>query len=213
MLVNENGGTNQDDSPVLHPSSRALFRFWEQMRAEQAAPRRDQLDLSRIKPLVPNLFIAAHDPSTATYRWRLAGTALCEMMCHEVTGGNLLADWDRFDANVAARYLGKVIHALQPCLIRTRMQTDLNQMLGAELVGLPLQSAAGNSVHVFGGIFPFRSPASMGYSRILRLELSGARTIWTEHLPGDQLLAQTLAPAAAPFRNFHVIPGGRTHSH
>ena len=70
------------------------------------------------------------------------------------------------------------------------MQTDLNQMLGAELVGLPLQSADGSAVHVFGGIFPFRDPASMGYGRILRLELSAARSIWTEHLPGDQLLAQ-----------------------
>ena len=202
MLVNENGGTNQDNSPVLHPSSRALFRFWEQMRAEQAAPRRDQLDLSRIKPLVPNLFIAALDLPSATYRWRLAGTAVCDMLCHEVTGGNLLADWDGFDANVAARYLGNVVHALQPCLIRTRMQTDLNQMLGAELVGLPLQSADGSAVHVFGGIFPFREPASMGYGRILRLELSAARSIWTEHLPGDQLLAQTVAPAGGAVPQF-----------
>ncbi|MFO1122932.1 MAG: PAS domain-containing protein [Hyphomicrobiales bacterium] len=212
MLVNENNDVSQDETQVLHPSSRSLFRFWEQIRAEQSAPRRDQLDLGRIRTLVPNLFIATFDQRAGLYRWRLAGTGICRLLKREVTGENLLAQWDGFDTDVASRYLGGVIRGLQPCLIRFRLQTDLHQMLGAELVGLPLVAADGTSIHVFGGVFPFRDPDLLGYASIDRIEMSGARSIWTEHLPGDQLLAQTQIAPEAPIRNFHVIPGGRSPS-
>lgn len=214
MLVNEDDGTSQAEIPMLHPSSRILFRFWEKIRAEQSAPRRDQLDLAQIKQIVPDLFIAARDRTSDSFRWRLAGTNVCEIMKQEVTGADVFARWNRFDRDIAARYLGGVDGALQPCLIRFKLHTDLNQVLGAELVGFPILAADGSSIHVFGGIFPFRDPIALGHSGIRHIEMSGARSIWTEHLPGDQLLAQTQeAPQGTPVRNFHIIPGGRRGSH
>lgn len=210
MLVNEQLAASQADSSILHPASRGLFRFWEASRAEKAAPARTGLDLRMIRDLIPQLFIAALEEPTGTYRLRLAGTGVCDLFRRELTGGDFLMGWDSFEASVISRFLGAVVRNHQPCLLRFRLTTDLGDEIGAEMLGLPLLAGDATSIHVFGGIFPFRDLESLPYSRICRSELSGARSIWTEHLPGDQLLSQTQeAGGSHPFRPFQVIAGGR----
>lgn len=205
MLVNEESETSQAQSQVLHPGSRALFSFWETMRAQEAAPRRSALDLKQIRDLVPNLTIIEADSATGGFRWRLAGTTVCALYQRELTGANALLGWDSFEADVVSRFLNGVVHGLQPCLLRFRMFTDLHQLIGAEMIGLPVQ-ANGGGIHIFGGVFPFRDIQPLGHRAISALELSGARSIWTEHLPGDRLVRQ---PGPVRLRPFHVIKGGR----
>lgn len=213
MLVNEQLAASQADSSILHPSSRSLFRFWEASRAEKAAPTRENLDLRTIRNLIPYLLIAEFHERTGTYRLRLAGTGVCELYRREMTGSDFLMGWDSFEASVMSRFLGAVVRNHQPCLLRFRLTTDLGEVIGAEMVGLPLLAGDGRSIHVFGGIFPFREIQSLAYASIVRAELSGARSIWTEHLPGDQLLSQIQAAGGSlPFRPFQVIAGGRGHS-
>ncbi len=206
MLVNEQFETSQGQSQILHPGSRALFSFWETMRAEEAAPRRSALDLKKIRDLVPNLIIIEPDPLTDGFRWRLAGTAVCQLYQRELTGTNALLGWDSFETDVVSRFFNSVIHGLQPCLLRFRMFTDLNQLVGAELIGLPAQAGNGGGIHIFGGVFPFRETWSLGHRAITAMELSRARSIWTEHLPGDSLADQAAQRWPRPFQ---VIRGGR----
>lgn len=208
MLVNEDSATSQGESEILHPSSRALFRFWEAARAEAAAPDRRQLDLTPIRHLVPDLAIIERRPGTDRFRWRLAGTRVCDLYRHELTGTDVVAGWDRFESHAVGRFLVSVTGQLQPCLIRYRLITDLDQVIGVEMVGLPLRAIDGRTIHILAGFFPFREVAGLGYGRIASQELSGARSIWTEHLPGDALVRQ-LAEERRPFRAFQVIPGGR----
>ncbi len=205
MLVNEESEASQAQSQILHPGSRALFSFWEVMRAEAAAPRRSALDLRQIRELVPNLVLIEFLPATGGFRWRLAGTAVCNLYRHELTGTDALLGWDSFETDVVKRFFGSVVHRLQPCLLRFRMFTDLNQLIGAELIGLPLQANDG-SIHIFGGVFPFRETQTLGHRAISAIELSGARSIWTEHLPGDRLVSQQ---DQRPLRPFQLIRGGR----
>ncbi len=208
MLVNEDREASQAPSQILHPGSRALFSFWETMRAEAAAPRRSALDLRRIRDIVPNLLIIEPDSASAGYRWRLAGTAVCNLYQRELTGTDALLGWDSFETDVLKRFLTGVVNALQPCLLRFRMFTDLNQLIGAELIGLPLQANDG-SIQVFGGLFPFREIHSLGHRAISTIELSAARSIWTEHLPGDRLVRPAGQRVPRPFQ---VITGGRSSS-
>ena len=210
MLVNEQLAASQADSSILHPSSRSLFRFWEASRAENAAPARTSLDLKAIRNLIPQLLIAELGEPTGTYRLRLAGTGVCELYRREMTGSDFLMGWDSFEASIISRFLGAVVRNHQPCLLRFRLTTDLGDVIGAEMVGLPLLAGDGTAIHVFGGIFPFRDIQSLAYASVTGAELSGARSIWTEHLPGDQLLSQIHdAGGSHPFRPFQVIAGGR----
>jgi len=208
MLVNEENEASQAPSQMLHPGSRALFTFWETTRGAASAPRRDALDLKKIGELVPNLFIIEPDRNTSGFRWRLAGTGVCNLYRRELTGTSSLLGWDSFETDVIKRFFGGVIHGLQPCLLRFRLFTDLGQLIGAEFIGLPIQ-ANGGGIHVFGGVFPFRDIQTLTHRSISAIELSGARSIWTEHLPGDRLAEEFKKAEQQPFLPFQVITGGR----
>ena len=209
MVVNEPRDASQDDSLILHPSSRALYRFWEATRAEQAAPPRAAIDLKLIRELIPFLAIIEPDTRNNGFRWRLAGTMVCNLYRRELTGGSALGSLDSFEADVVGRFFTGVVRDLQPCVLRLRLHTDLDQVIGAELIGLPMLASDGRSVHLFGGIFPFRDIAPLHHRAIASIELSGARSIWTEHLPGDALVRQLDHGERPPFRPLRVIAGGR----
>ena len=204
MLVTDEMLASQDETHILHPSSRALFRFWEKMRAERSAPARDDLDLTQIKSLVPNLFIAEYAAKQRTFRWRLAGTAICELYRSELTGGSLLAGWDDFEADIITRFLSSTLMKRQPAILRYRFQTDLDQVIGAELAAFPIVAADGVTTHIFGGLFTFRHVEPLGYTRIVRMEIGAARLVWTENLPESDEIPQQPAK-----RRFQVITGGR----
>jgi hypothetical protein len=67
-------------------------------------------------------------------------------------------------------------------------------MIAAEFVGLPIHAKNGSRFQIFGGIFPLRDISNLGYSAITFLELTAARSIWTEPLPGDKLIASLNNP-------------------
>ena len=206
MLVNGNKDASQAYPQILHPGTRALFRFWEKIRGENAAPRRDDLDLRQISAIVPNLLMLDRDNLLQTYKWRLSGSETSLLYRKPLTYTDALAGWSSFERDTLNQRFDAVVTSLQPCLIRYHLTTDTEQVIGAELLGLPIQARNGMRFHIFGGVFPFRDISAMGYGAITHLELSGARTIWTEPLPGDTLLASRPRYPAGGLR---VIKGGR----
>lgn len=212
MLVNGQIETSQADSQILHPGSRSLFRFWEQTRGDQAAPNREAIDLKPIRHIVSHLAIIEKKAGTRAYRWRLAGTSVCEIFRKEITGQDVLIGWDMFERDIIARFLEGVLTDLQPCVMRFRFHTDTGQLIGCELIALPVVASNG-TVQVIAGLFAFREIHTLGYGAVTGRELSGARAIWTEHLPGDRLVEQLAhTPSAAAYRPFQVITGGRAKS-
>ena len=91
-----------------------------------------------------------------------------------------------------------MVTSLQPCLVRYHLTTDTGQVIGAELLGLPIHARNGSRFHIFGGIFPLRDLSNLGYSAITFMELTATRSIWTEPLPGDKLVASLNNPDIRP---------------
>ena len=208
MLVNDNKELSQAYSQILHPGTRTLFRFWEKIRAENAAPGRDDLDLKQISAIVPNLVILERDHLHQTYRWRLAGSEACLLYRRRLTGTDALAGWNSYERGTLKQMLDTVVTSLQPCLIHFRLTTDRDHVLGAELLGLPIHARNGSRFHIFGGVFPFRDISDLAYDSIKHQELSGTRSIRTEPLPGDKLVAG-LRGANLPDGGLRLIKGGR----
>jgi len=198
------------DAPeeILHPSSRALFRYWEAIRGEDSSPSRRQLDLSKIRAFVPCLFIIERHPLKG-YVWRLAGTQLCYLWRRELTGTPVLWGWDAFEKHTTERLFDGVVQSHQPFVLRFRVFTSPGQDFGAEMIGLPLHSLAGDETHVFGTIMPFREIDAFGYDRISSIQLSAARVIWTEPLPADCFRPPLRPDLAAVGQTLRLIPGGR----
>jgi hypothetical protein len=208
MLVNDINDLSQAESHILHPGTRALYRYWETIRAENAAPEHNVLQLKPIASLIPNLMMLERDNLRQSYKWRLAGGQICGLFRRPLTGSDALSGWDKFESDTISKLFDGVVTVLQPCLIRFRLTTDRGQSLGAELIGLPLHAQNGARFHIFGGIFPFQEMTNFNYDSVTQMELSAARSIWTEHLPGDKLVAG-LRNNFNGKADLRVIPGGR----
>lgn len=201
MWVNEQARTSQEET--IHPLSRTLFRAWEAMRGTRSAPARQDVDLAQMRKLVPCLFIAEHRAASQDFRWRLAGTAICALLGHEVTGGDVMDGWGEFERNVIRRFLSGVSGTHQPALLRLRFTTDRGQHIVAEMAAFPLLAADGASTHVLGGLFAFPDPQLKHYDAITAQELLSARFAASEPLAA--LPEEALTQAR---RKFRVISGG-----
>ena len=206
MLVNEDEDTIQVQTVILHPSSRTLYRYWQEIRRGEPAPARRAIEFARLGRLMANLALIEPAGAPRRFRWRLAGTGIGGLLRREVTGQPVFPGLDSFETDVVGRFLEGVIGASQPCILRFHLHTDRGQMIGAEMIALPVQSGDGSARQALCGLFPFRDPDALAYGAIARIDLSGARGLWPEHLPDEP--ARTPAPPRRPII-LQVIPGGR----
>jgi len=197
---------------ILHPDSRALFRFWESVRGESSTAHRNDIDLRHIKDLLPWIAILERHPLKPEYKWRLAGTSVCKIWNQDLTGGQFMADWDNFERDTVCRLMDNVIASHQPCVARFKAVYDDGEMLGIEMLSLPMTAANQRSTQVLASVVPFRMPYWLGENNIDQLELSSVKMIWTEHssrsprhLP--DVARERRTPSAKPL--FRVIDGGR----
>lgn len=76
-------------------STRALFDYWDTVRDGRRAPRRVEIEPAQIARLLPETFIL--ERSSPSYRFRLAGTKLCQMFGRELRGRDFLELWTGAD--------------------------------------------------------------------------------------------------------------------
>ena len=199
------------DSHILHPGSRQLFRQWEMLRAERACPTREDFEFAQLKGILPDMVVIDRDFLRNSFKFRLAGTRVCTLFNQNLTGGNVLAGWDSFEADVISRHLLTVINQQQPAVVRMRLTTDRSQVIAAELVALPVQMRNSHRMQIIGGLFPFRAAQSLSHAGIIVRELVSARVIWTEHQAPLERAApeKSLPPLPEAFRKFTLIDGGK----
>jgi hypothetical protein len=196
------------DSQILHPGSRHLFSYWETLRAERACPHREQFEFAPIKHELPDMVVIDRDFLRNSFRYRLAGSRVCALFNTNLTGGNVMEGWDRFETDVISRHFNTGLNQKQPAVIRMRLTTDQGQVVATELIALPVIMRGANRVQLIGGFFPFRAAQSLCHRGIIKRELVSARMIWTEHQV-ETAEGQTLPPLTSTPRNFTLIDGGK----
>jgi hypothetical protein len=204
---------NDQDTQMLHPGSRQLFRYWETLRAEKAYPRREDFEFSAVASAMPDLVVIERDHLRKSFRYRLAGSRVCTLFGFNLTATDVFASWGSFETEVIRRHLDIALIKFQPVVIRLRLTTDRSQVLAAELVALPVQVQDSARIQLIGGIFPFRPAAALGHSAITARELVSARIIWTEHQAAEPVreVPSIVVPGERPVsRHFRLIEGGLT---
>jgi hypothetical protein len=202
MQIVEDHSQGGSDGQVLHPGSRKLFRYWEMLRAERPCPNREDFELSAVTDLVPDLFILERDHMRDSFRYRLAGTRLCELQKQNLTGGDALSGWETFERNVIYKHMLQTLSNFQPALVRARYATDNNQQIATEMLVLPLRMRGSQRVQLLGGNFAFTDARRFGHTAIVGRDLLSARVVWTEY----QESLQSQSKAERP--RFSVIEGG-----
>ena len=183
----------------LHPGSRALFRYWESIRGEMSAPPRDLLDLTKIRKLIPYLFMIERVAGKG-FVWRLAGTHVCDLWGIELTGKPALAWGDSFEQQTVRLLFDSVIDRHQPCVLRVRLGLDSGASIAAELVAVPLRARSGQATFALGVVSSFREVARPRQDHASLVELTAARTIWIEPVPETGIAEALVENSSQPFR-------------
>jgi hypothetical protein len=194
-----------------------LYTYWNGLRAGRVAPARLEIDPSRIGAILPEIFLLER-MDAATYRYRLAGTRLCEIFGSELRGSNLLDGWSPPDRAALAGDLaltcerGAVIHLI------LEASADGERRVQLEATFLPLMHAEGAIGRVIGAMSATASPHWLGHDPVRARRLVHHELIWPDGRPNTALAQmppqsqpQSSASATADGlrRSFRVLDGGR----
>lgn len=92
---------------IRQPTTKALFDYWNTVRQGRRAPRRFEIEPAKIAGLLPETFILERADLPA-YRFRLAGTRLCQLFGHELRGTDFVELWSGKDRETMVSMLGVV---------------------------------------------------------------------------------------------------------
>ncbi len=190
-------------------TSQALYAYWNEVRQGRLAPRRFDIEPSRITPVLSETFILERlDPET--YRYRLAGTRVCELLGTELRGTNFLEGWNADDALSLARLLQTA--AQQGGVVLATFETYAfgQQSAVFECLLLPLLHTREKVERFLGALTPLVTADPAPAERTTSRRLGHAEIIWPDgkpHAVVASLSRQT--PFLPHIRNARVVRSER----
>lgn len=136
---------------MRHPTTRALFAYWDDLRAGRFAPTRSEVEPADIGPLLPNAFILERTGPEAA-RFRLSGGAVCDLIGMDLNGMSAAALWDESSRGRVLQMIEAVVSAPATATALGRVPAK-GAMAGAEaeFCFLPLRSHQGRIDRILGG--------------------------------------------------------------
>jgi hypothetical protein len=199
-------------------TSHILYSYWNEARGDRLAPRRFDIEPSRIAEILPQTFIIERSDHE-TFPFRIAGSRISEYFGVEHRGTNFLADWTDEDRVALISQLATVCNRGGVLLADIEAAADYRRRVTFEICILPLVHTD-NAVNRLVGCFsPMESPAWLGSVRLWRKRLLAHEILWPEgrpHVIADKWRAQapvltSLASARLiknERRTFRVLDGG-----
>jgi hypothetical protein len=190
---------------MKHATTRALYDYWDRLRAGRAAPARSDLHPGSIRALLADVFLLERD-ELGVHRVRLAGTRICTLLGREWRGQRfteLFAARDR--ADMAALVDGVAGDAV-PIVAGIAAGTADGRFLDLELLILPLRHHGRTDTRLLGSLVAGEWPYWAG-----TCPLASFRLVSTRHI--DNAVRDGIDLAGAPIRampgSLRVLPGGR----
>jgi hypothetical protein len=193
---------------MQQPTSRQLYAYWDRVRNGRVAPRRFEIEPAKIAALLPETFIA-ECAGLLGYRFRLAGTKICEQFGRELRGADVLSLWEAHDRDAVASLLCNVFTdaAVGHCVFRAYSGTD--RQASFELILLPLIHNGETINRVLGAITAIEPPFWVGAEPLLRQEIVELHLHWPDGAPPPAAGSGAEIVRLAR-RRFRVFEGGLT---
>lgn len=195
-------------------SSRTLYDYWNRVRGTRKVPRRLEIEPSRLAAILPEAFILER-VSPESFRFRLAGTKLCEQFGRELRGSNFLDSWGDEDRFTLKRRLASIADGGAVGLFEFEAYGHRDEAVHYEVLIVPL--IQNESIDRFLGTMSAREqPAWLGREPLERRQLLRHTLIWPDGLPPK---ANVFRPLVLPDirdarlvcvdrRSFRVYEGG-----
>lgn len=171
------------ESVMDHPHTQALYRYWNDLRAGRDAPSRSEVDPRRIPDCLETMFIL-EALDNGQFRFRLAGTRLCEWLGMEARGcvaEAVMAPGHEREMSDLAR---RVLRTPGVGMMRLRALDGGGTDWPGEALLLPLRSEMGDLARVIGCVNLESEGPRRRVAPPLRLRCLGARLTPIETEPG-----------------------------
>jgi hypothetical protein len=190
---------------MQQPTSRQLYAYWDHVRNGRVAPRRFEIEPSMIAAVLPETFIV-EGTGALGYRFRLAGTRICEQFGRELRGADLLSLWEGADRDAVASLLRNVVADGVVGHGRFRAYSCSNRQASFEFVLLPLIHTGDIINRVLGAITAIEPPFWLGAEPLLRHEIVELNLHWPDGHPSLPSPAGEVINIGS--RRFRVLEGG-----
>jgi hypothetical protein len=194
---------------LKHKTSETLFAYWNKVRGNRGTPRRFEIEPACIAAILPSTFILER-VDAEVYRFRLAGTRVCDMFGVELRGTNFLDGWSAADRLSLVRHFAAL--AKQGAVETMHMEAApvARASTPFEVLLLPLRHTDQIIDRVLGAFSPLDPPHWLGElplaaKRIIAHELvwpAGAPTFESERVRGD-------VPVLLPSRHARIVRSER----
>ncbi len=162
---------------MRHKTSETLFAYWNSVRGDRVAPRRFEIEPAKIAAILSSTFILERLDS-ATYRYRLAGTAVCDMFGTELRGTNFLDGWPAEDHLSLMRRLTVLSGQGAVELIELEAAPAGKASTPFEFLLLPLRHTGETIDRVLGAFSSLDCPGWLGHVPLATKRLIANEFIW-----------------------------------
>lgn len=190
---------------MKNATTRALYAYWDRLRAGRAAPERGDLEPGAIRTLLGDVFLLEMS-GQARHSVRLAGTRICTLLGQEWKGHAFDGPFPAGDRREIQNLLDGVCATATPIVAGITGETADGRQIDLELLVLPLRHRGKTHARMLGSLSCENWPYWAGQVPLPRLRLVSMR-----HLTGGDAGATRLAPSMPRpvLGRLRLLPGGR----
>ncbi|MEI9902070.1 MAG: PAS domain-containing protein [Hyphomicrobium sp.] len=178
---------------MKHKTSDVLFAYWDKVRGNRGTPRRFEIDPGKIATILPSTFILER-LDAETYRFRLAGTQVCDMFGSELRGTNFLAGWSPTDRGSLARHLAALSKQGAVETVHMEAAPVARPSTPFEVILLPLRHTGESIDRVLGAFSPLDPPQWLGELPLSTKRVISQELIWPSGIETQRSSEQPPTP-------------------
>lgn len=192
---------------MKHKTTEALVEYWNAVRGDRPAPRRSEIEPRDIKRILPYVFILERQDQW-TYRFRLAGTGLCNAYGTEFRRQNMASLWHDECRTNMTHILNDVTGSAAAGLLEYTAETAEGRQVTFEMVLLPLAQDNGSLTRIIGAAVPLEHHHWLGDHMLTNQWIDRIQLIEPSQLPKSPAaaLAARIARQSPP----RIVPGPAT---
>ena len=191
---------------MQQPTSKQLFAYWDHIRNGRLAPRRFEIEPAKIANILRETFIA-ECTGLLGFRFRLAGTQICQEFGRELRGIDFLSLWSFADRDAVASLVRDVLNDGAVGHGTFLARTETGREASFEFTLMPLIHTGATINRLLGSITAVDRPFWLGTEPLTKFEVVEVRLL----RPGDDADFMETGGAEVvrlTHRRFRVVEGG-----
>ena len=136
---------------MKNKTSQLIYAYWNDVRNGRMAPQRFDIEPARIGSILPDTFILEYSRD-GDYRYRLAGTRICDRFGDDTRGSSFFAGWANGDHVELLRILEDVREKACVQVLTFEATASAGEQVVFELTLLPLVHTRGSIERIMGTI-------------------------------------------------------------